>query len=179
VVALLESPRLAGLTTLYLSQNFGLLPVELQALARSPHLRLTTLDLCEVDLDLDSARALAASSVLAHLTALNLPLIPPRDDRTEAVAAVVASPALGRLAALNLSGNWVEPAVALALASSPHLANLTFLDLSYNDIGTDGALALARSNTLPALTEVILHGNKIEPRGIEALRQRFGEGLIL
>jgi Leucine Rich repeat len=59
------------------------------------------------------------------------------------------------------------------------MANLVFLDLGYNSIGTTGALALARSTTLAALTELNLRGNRIGPKGIAALRQRFGEGLLL
>src|SRR5947209_1070483 len=40
------------------------------------------------------------------------------------------------------------------------------------------ALALARSTSLAALTEVILRGNTSGPEGVEALRQRFGDGLF-
>jgi uncharacterized protein (TIGR02996 family) len=180
VVALLESPCLAGLTTLYLADNFRLQPAEVQALARSPHLRrLTTLDLFKVPLDQGSVRALATSPGLSHLTTLNLGLNFREAEGTAAAEVLAAAPSLGHLAALNSCNNGVGPAGTVALASSPHLANLVLLDLSYNDIGTAGALALARSTTLTALTEVILRGVTIGPEGVEALRQRFGEGLML
>jgi uncharacterized protein (TIGR02996 family) len=75
------------------------------------------------------------------------------------VGELCASPALGRLAALDLSGNGLGDGDAAALAASGQLRGLRLLDLRGNQIGVAGLEALCQSERLPALRCLLLAGN--------------------
>jgi uncharacterized protein (TIGR02996 family) len=70
---------------------------------------------------------------------------------------------------LNLSGQTIQDAGAIALAASEHLSGLTSLNLGWNGIGPTGAEAIAASEHLSGLTSLNLTGNGIGPTGAEAI----------
>jgi uncharacterized protein (TIGR02996 family) len=91
-------------------------------LASSPHLRnLTTLFLCDREIEEAGMQALAASPHLRYLTEL------------------------------HLCSDYIGNAGATALAASPYLRNLATLDLQFNEIDDAGARALASSPRAIAL----------------------------
>jgi serine/threonine protein kinase len=87
----------------------------------------------------------------------------------QALAALVASPALARRSVLYLSGNQITDVGAKALAASPHMANLTRLVLWDNLIGDEGVAALAASPSLANLTALDLGRNRVGDAGARAL----------
>jgi uncharacterized protein (TIGR02996 family) len=111
---------------------------------------------------------LAACPYLARLRRLNFSRAGRRLDGAEA-SLFFASPHLGRLAELDLSGNAVGPQGAAALAACPRLAGLAQLDLSHNGIGDEGAAALAASPHLGNLEYLTLYVNDIGDAGAAAL----------
>jgi uncharacterized protein (TIGR02996 family) len=147
-------------------------------------------------------RRLAASPRARHLIALSGALMRLRAGAAEAVA---GSPHLARLTALNLSNNDLGPAGARALAASPHLRRLRELDLRVARLGDEGALALAGSPVLDTVVRLSLSTNDLTDRAADALiesphlahvrklelrwsnfsdsrwqalRKRFGKGLV-
>jgi uncharacterized protein (TIGR02996 family) len=141
---LAESPRLAGLTQLWLNDN-GLGDAGASALAASPNwLRLEHLSLSECEVGDGGAEALARS------------------------------PHLGRLAGLYLSGNDVGDRGAAALAGSAGLPAVEHLYLQRNQVTDAGARAFASSPHLGRLRALVLEKNEIGPEGVAALKARFG-----
>ncbi len=116
--------------------------------------------------------------------------------------ALAATPSVAGLRFLGLRGNGVWAAGARELASSPHLNNLVELELGDNPLGDEGAAALAAgaglrklshlsvahsnvgeagaralaATNLPELRRVSVGNNPITREGMQALRDRFGEG---
>lgn len=76
-----------------------------------------------------------------------------------AMGELAASPALGRLVALDLSGNDLRDGDAAALAASGHLRGLRLLDLRGNQIGPAGLEALCQSDRLSGLRCLLFSGN--------------------
>jgi carbon storage regulator CsrA len=120
--------------------------------------------------------ALLASPYLGRLTVLE---ISGHNLGDEEALRLAASPHLAKLIALVLRNNRIGAAGASALARSPHLAGLTALDLTGNRVGAAGALALATSPYLTGLTRLDLGGNDVGQASAEALRARFGSALRL
>jgi eukaryotic-like serine/threonine-protein kinase len=87
----------------------------------------------------------------------------------EGVLKLTASPRLGRVSLLVLSGNGITDKGAVAIAESPHVANLTKLVLWENHITDAGAVALAQSPFLANLTTLDLGSNKLGDEGVKAL----------
>jgi serine/threonine protein kinase len=87
----------------------------------------------------------------------------------EGIARLAASPQLGRVEILVLSGNQVRDAGAKALAESPYLAQLGKLVLWDNQIGDEGVQALAASPYLANLTTLDLGSNRVGDAGVAAL----------
>lgn len=111
-------------------------------LAGRPELsRVRSLDLENNQLDDDDLAALSASPHLVEVTTLLLWSNHVGDDGVRALATA----SLPRLARLDLSGNGVTDAGALALADSTFLSRLRLADLSGNQITDPGALALIGS----------------------------------
>jgi hypothetical protein len=196
-VLVAEAP-LAGLRTLELARNdIDDRGVESLAAARGPR-RLERLGLAANVVELDGARALAASP---------LPLVE-LDVGQHAFAGhrtgnVIGPPALEALATrpwrrLVLSGNamgnagaeilaraWlgledleiadanIGPSGAWALAASPHVAALRRLDLSQNPIGDDGASALEASPFLSTALELRVAGCALGDGILARLARRF------
>lgn len=93
---------------------------------------------------------------------------------------LVQSPFLGRLATVQLSSDrGIRDDAAGVLAAAPRLAHLACLDLSNNWIKNAGARLLADSPHLARLPQVRLARNPIGKEGRAALRQRFGDRVIL
>ena len=138
VAELASCAHLSRLLTLDLEKN-DLGDADLEALASSPHIvGLTTLLLWSNRVGDEGLDALSRAE-LARLVRLDLSHNTIGD---KGVAALAASPLLGRLRLLDLTGNRVGDAGALALASSPHAAGLGWLDLTKNPIDAAGQQAL-------------------------------------
>ncbi|HET6575402.1 MAG TPA: TIGR02996 domain-containing protein [Fimbriiglobus sp.] len=109
---------------------------------------------------------------------------PLRDVRLVAVAPymdeLAQAPNLTKLDRLDLSGNRIGPTGVRELTNSPHLTRLRELDLTANDLDDDTAAALAGSPHLDGLSVLRIANNPGLTAGtVEALRDRFGEGVLL
>ncbi len=101
---------------------------------------------------------LVACGVLSRLKALRLERLPLGDRGVEAL-----SPALGpQLESLELVDIYCKQEGAIALSHSPGLRSLKRLDLSGNRIDSAGAIALSRVE-MPQLRELELSGPPINP----------------
>jgi hypothetical protein len=151
---------------------------------------LRRLQLCEDRLTVSAAEAIARSSSLGALEALELagnalgdagarvlataPVRPTRLDLAgngigdDGARALAASPLLARVRELRLGGNHIGPAGVAALAGSRHLGQLTSLALAGNPIGDDGARALADA-ALPSLVELDLARARLTSKALWAL----------
>jgi uncharacterized protein (TIGR02996 family) len=100
-------------------------------------------------------RHLILTDVVPHLTGL------------------AASPLLGRLTSLDLTGNRIGDAGLQTLLTSPHLGKLRFLSVRRGGIGPQGAEALAAAETVPNLRYLDFGGNGFEitpmPGGQDAI----------
>ncbi|MCC7539977.1 MAG: hypothetical protein IT379_27400 [Deltaproteobacteria bacterium] len=76
---------------------------------------------------------------------------------------VFGSPLLGRVMALDLSGEKLGDAGAIAIARSPHLGGLRWLSLFDNDIGATGSEALVTSGALAQLGFLAFGENRLDP----------------
>jgi len=114
---------------------------------------------------------IAAMPALERLTALGLN---GNYIDSRGVAALVSSPHVARLVRLNLCKNNIEDEGASALAGTPYLGALELLDLSHNRITLRGATMLADSTQLAALTAISLRNNWIPWPDHPGLRERFG-----
>jgi uncharacterized protein (TIGR02996 family) len=158
IIALAESPPLAGLTALNLRYNSAG-DADAEALAASPHLRhLTTLRLGGNNIRAAGARALAASPYLSNLSCFEL-------SGTPVLAELAAAPWLARLIELDLAGT----APIRALLASSHLPRPKVLSLRANYLQDEGAELLAASPLLEQVVSLDLTANYIEQRGIQAL----------
>jgi hypothetical protein len=86
-----------------------------------------------------------------------------------ALAYVVNSPYLVRLARLELFGAFVGPLGAAALADSRAAETLTHLDLSHNQLIDKGVMPLARSPYLRRLTQLNLDNTYFTGHAVRAL----------
>jgi uncharacterized protein (TIGR02996 family) len=113
--------------------------------------------------------ALARLPYLAGVEALEFS--DPWDNlvRADGMAALAASPHLGRLTSLNLSRNDIADAGAAALAGAPWLAGVRTLNLVENGLSDAGAEALATSPRVAGLASLDLGRNGITERGLRAL----------
>jgi uncharacterized protein (TIGR02996 family) len=84
-------------------------------------------------------------------------------------ALVAATPALHRLASLRLPATRIGAAGTRAVADSPWLTRLTELQLGFNPVGDVGATALAESPSLARLVELNLFSAGIGDVGALAL----------
>jgi hypothetical protein len=91
------------------------------------------------------------------------------------VQALLESPHLTALAALNLDSTELGSAGAHALAESPQLARLTALSLCWNDIRDAGARALVKSPFLAGLEYLNLQcaESPFSPAVKDLLQQRW------
>ena len=89
----------------------------------------------------------------------------------EAQAALVQSEKMDQVTLLDLGGNKVGDAGAIAIANSPHLGNLKRLDLFRNQITSKGIEALIRSKHLPNLEYLDLTANAASPEEIQFLEK--------
>lgn len=112
-------------------------------------------------------RALSTSPWTGSLTMLDLSASTSTDD---GVAALVASPGLRSVVALNLF--WTRgttPAAGEIIGRAAFAERLVELDLSWCRLGDDGVRALARHVALARVERLILQGNRVGPEGAGAL----------
>jgi uncharacterized protein (TIGR02996 family) len=161
--ALLTSPHLAGLRSLYLRYGFGLDDTGF--------------------LDGKTLRLLGSGKYLTHLEYLDLSL---NEFVTEDLASFRRAKGFRSLRSLCLRGVYMNGFGARSVTNAPCLANLQELDLSLNDIGDLGARALAASPYLAQLRRLVVSSAPVteEPRhrmteaGREILRARFGSAVV-
>jgi uncharacterized protein (TIGR02996 family) len=176
-----DAADLPRLRSLHLGHNpLGLEGV--QAISAASWLeRLTTLELPGVCLDPD-VEVLAKTPAVANLRQLNLARhenIELYRDELDALmsagitaagaAHLAASPHLGQLLSLNLSGDLLGDEGVEALAAGGNLSRLLRLNLAGVGMTDRGALALARAARLGGLSGLNLEGNPIGPAGARAL----------
>jgi len=202
--AIASSPQVSRLRELQLWRT-GLTDTGFKTLCDSPHLNdLRLLVVAGNSLTIHSARAFVDGTGLPKLTELNLGgtnRIGP-----DGTLIMVASPNTGRLRKLNLwangiadygveaicrqthmcnlthldvSGNLLTNRAAVALAAAEHLGTLEELNLGSNAISGEGALALANSPHLTNLHQLDLTVNNIGEKAADALRERFGDRVVL
>jgi uncharacterized protein (TIGR02996 family) len=148
----LTAPTLPALTGLHLTHCW-LRDADVLGLRHFPGLtRLTALGLRNNEISSVAVAALVTSPHLARLASLDLGLNRRLGDA--GALGLAGSPHLKNLTALNLAGCEITDAGAEALAAAPHLANLTDLDLSFNPISEVGLQALAESPHLKRLTRI-------------------------
>lgn len=176
-----------------------------KALCESPHLKqLRSLDVGGNGLSIHAARAFADRTGLSAVTELNLS--GPNHIGPDGTLILVASETTGRLRKLYLSDNGIADYGVEAICRQPHMCNLTHLDVSSNlltnrsafaiadsphlesleqlllfgnTVGDEGALALARSPHLGSIRWLFLVGNPISASAAGALRERFGNAVVL
>jgi uncharacterized protein (TIGR02996 family) len=90
------------------------------------------------------------------------------------LALLAQAPCLKGARGINLSSTGAGNAAAHAFALSPDLRNVEELYLSANNIGDDGAFALANSPHLEGIRTLFMNFNCLGLAGVQALRQRFG-----
>jgi uncharacterized protein (TIGR02996 family) len=202
--ALAQCEALSGLRELNLS-GWALNPFRLRELARSRHFSgLRELDLSDTGFDDDMARELAASRHLRNLRMIDLQR---NSLGAEGIAALANSPVLRTVTSLVLYNNESigdDGTAALAasqnlgelrdlclvscglglrgvreLAASPNLPNLRSLDIQGTRFGKKGAKALLESPYLSRIRSLSLHDCGIRKSMTEALRERFGEALMI
>jgi hypothetical protein len=121
------------------------------------------------------ARRATGCEYLVGLRSLSLrrARVRPRD-----VAALADAPFAPRLRFLDLSGNPLgrKGLTALAATPLPALAELRLMQCEADDVG---AKALAASPHLPGLVHLDLSGHRLSAKAVAALRERFGDGLVL
>jgi uncharacterized protein (TIGR02996 family) len=162
IIALAESPHLAGLTALDLRSNMAG-DAGAVALAASPHVRhLTTLRLGGNRIGAAGMRTLAVSPYLSNLTSLNL-------LGNHVLAELAAAPWLASLASLDLTATSPRIEALRALLASPYLPRPKVLSLCTNAFRDEGAELLAASPLLEQVVTLDLSINFITPRGIQAL----------
>jgi uncharacterized protein (TIGR02996 family) len=173
--ALADSAFAPALSALDLSACAGLGAGELAELARGDRFeRLARLDLRSCNLGPVQLGSLTGAGPAPPVTDLNLTLNPLGDD---GLAALLATPLVGRVRVLALHGTGLTDAGAAALARWPGAAQLTHLNLSNNSIGRAGIEALVRA-PLAALQYLYLNVNPLnrDAGAVTLLRARFAAG---
>jgi uncharacterized protein (TIGR02996 family) len=167
LAALTASPHLGNLTRLKL-YCCGFHEAGIHALRR-PHAfqRLEHLDLGMNQIGSSGVTTLAQFPLLANVRSLRLTSTAGGDG----IAALGASPFLGRLEELDLSSNQLDTGATESLAQAPQFTQLAKLRLSYCGIRDAGAAAIARSAHLTSIKELDLTGNPIGDAGLMALAQ--------
>ena len=118
-----------------------------------------------------SVTALIGSPLLSRLTALELSC---DDVDADDVEALVSDPAFAGITSFSLTATDIGDAGARVLAMAPTLGGLRELGLRLNKLTNAGALALARSSTLRSLRYLDVSENRIGIAGLRALDGRLG-----
>lgn len=121
-------------------------------------------------------QVLLATPFFSHLKRLHLRQC---EITTHAIGVLAQSPSLPRLHVLDLAGNRIGPRGGEVLAALDGIAGLQELSLADNPLGDAGARALGQSPFLDGLTRLDLRGVALGKSTQAALRQRFGERLLL
>ena len=91
---------------------------------------------------------------------------------------IATCPSLRRLKMLDLTRNRIRNAGVKALAESENLSNVEHLLLRENEIRLLGSRALANSQYLSNVTYLDVRSNPIPRRGIDVLRETFGQEVV-
>jgi hypothetical protein len=174
--ALSASPNLTGLTSLRMVGHHRLAAAVSVLPQTAWWGRLTALDVTNTGLGRDHVRVLLDALPRSRLTHLALGMIGGRDVTATTVASIRGA---WGLTSLDLSHTSTAAQGATALAGAPHMAGLRCLNLASNPIGVEGARALADSSHLGALVWLDLSYSDITETGQSALRERFGDALVL
>jgi hypothetical protein len=184
VCALAVSPTMSRLRSLCLAGN-RVTWSGLEELSQSSYLTsLEHLDLSygmEVGFDDHAVDVLIASPLLDRLTLLDLSHNP---ISGEALSRLAECPDVSRLRALAVGAAGAHLRVregVRALAASPHLWELRRLVVAAVPLDDATAEALARSRHLGNLQELVVRGDgpDLTDAGLRALRERFGDGLMI
>jgi uncharacterized protein (TIGR02996 family) len=162
-------PRLAALA---LNDNEHITAEGVAALAGSPSFAgLTSLDLSGNDLTDAAVRAILQGEAFARIDTLRLARNPISDAGVAALARSSLLPRLlSRSPRLELRGTSIGPTGAAALAASPALRRCAALDLTDNYLGDQGLAAVITSPHLERLHTLKLGGNQITDAGVVAVR---------
>jgi hypothetical protein len=125
------------------------------------------------------ATTLLDSPVLTTATELNVNGFPAGRTGWPLICRLTRSPFLLSLRVLKVSSSSLGDAEAMDIARCPQFAKLEELLLSGNQISEAGALAIARSLYLRNLKKLDLTRNRLTGIGMDALRERFGEGVVV
>jgi uncharacterized protein (TIGR02996 family) len=187
---LARSPLLASGARFSVQSSFNQEAPPLQALAGSPlRGRLSGLRISGNVVKLPAVLSFLRAPGLDSLTELKLSFC---EVGTAGARELAASPALPRLAQLELSGNSLDDEGLGALLGqgqartfwsglkglfrgapappAPPLSGLRDLDLGCNAIGPDGAAFLAAAPALAGLRVLSLNGNRVGDAGLRALQ---------
>jgi uncharacterized protein (TIGR02996 family) len=126
------------------------------------------------DVNLRHLAQLAASPLLEHLCTLDL-----SDNRLWELGGLFEGPAVQRLHRLVLSRNRLLAAGVAPLSASVHLRQLRVLELERNHLRDDAAEQLANAEALQSIRVLRLRHNRFSFRGVDRLRQAFGERVSL
>jgi uncharacterized protein (TIGR02996 family) len=169
---LARSSHLDQLTDLNLSLN-GINGAGMTPLNGLPH--LTSLNLNGNRICDQGLRALLLSATfIKHLTELRLD---GNGITVNGIESLSDCARMGSLTVLDLSWNRLEEGVEI-LADCPHLSSLRELRLDFASVGEDGAAALLGSPYLYQLRRLSLRAATLSSATVEALRRRWGKGLI-
>jgi uncharacterized protein (TIGR02996 family) len=135
-------------------------------LPRVPHLEY--LNIRNNLLGVAALRNLAKSEVLDSLKSLECGQGGGRDKFT-GLSILLASPRLGRLTDLGLTGMHLDDAEVAALVSLPLVARITALRLGHRTLGLEGVRTLAHSRALANLTTLDLSFNSLPPDALRVL----------
>jgi uncharacterized protein (TIGR02996 family) len=128
------------------------------------------------DLTARQLEQVADSPLLPHLSTLDLGNNQIRDG----LRPLVRSPRITRLVRLLLGSNRLgEQGIIPLTEAGCRLDNLAVLNLELNWLSDDAAERLARAPHLARLSALHVGHNRIGPRGMEALREQFGERVRL
>ena len=139
-----------------------------EAVGAVAFVNLVALDLAGNRLGDAGAQALSAQTGFRHVRTLSL-----ARNRLTALgltALLAEGSAVASLWGLDLSGNPLGDAGALALAGSPRASMLQVLNLEKIGLTDAGAMALATSGVLSRLRTLYVGGNALTTAGREALR---------
>jgi uncharacterized protein (TIGR02996 family) len=176
-----ETGELAKATTLSRLRKLRIkvqffLESDLRQLAGWPQLATVRgIDLSDCFLDGREVHSLLCSPHLKALTHLRLGQNRLGDT---GAAALGNSAVLASLTHLDLLFNHLTDRAVAALVDSPYLGNLRVLWLGFNAVTDEGARLLA-SSRLDKLLWLILSSDKLTDAGRKALRDRFGNRLVL
>jgi uncharacterized protein (TIGR02996 family) len=140
------------------------------------HIRVLDLSGCPLEDGPQALHILLATPFFSHLKQLDLCQC---QIGTRGLQTLLDMPALAHLQVLDLTANDIGPRGGEILGSSDRTASLKELSLADNPLVDAGARALCRSPYLDGLRRLDLRGVQFGKAAQTALRQRFGQRVLL